>query len=235
MVCDPGLDLCVAVLPAQCIFESDAETLALWHFDESAGQEASDSSSNGHLLLLGSTTEVEPSDPRRITPWRSGRALSFGDDTDQYALAMNSEYYVAPPVTIEAWVRMTKPYGSAYIFYGDRVYSLLVDDNGSVNFIALQDATAPVAAVSARSIHDSEWHYVVGTHDRFELKVFIDGSLEDSIDVRRDAAGSARYSLGGRPGFVSSNHDMDEIRISGEARTAEEIASHYNQCQSQVQ
>lgn len=233
MVCDTGLDRCVAALPVQCTFQSDARTLALWHLDEGTGQEASDSSGNGHQVLLGSTADVEPSDPTWVTPWRSGRALSFRDG-NQYALAMNSEYFVAPPVTIEAWVRMNQPYGSTYLFHGDGVYSLFVDDNGSVRFMSWEDETTSVDAASSESIHDSQWHYIVGTHDRFELKVYVDGYLADSVDVRRDAAGSARYSFGGRPGYANSNHDMDEIRISGEARTAEEIASHYTQCQDQA-
>ena len=45
--------------PPTAPFTPDAATLALYHFDEGAGQVAADASGNGHDLTLGTSIAVE--------------------------------------------------------------------------------------------------------------------------------------------------------------------------------
>ncbi|MBL8056727.1 MAG: LamG domain-containing protein [Anaerolineales bacterium] len=44
-------------------FTPDADTLALWHFDEGSGQTASDASAAGNLLTLGRQAQADSADP----------------------------------------------------------------------------------------------------------------------------------------------------------------------------
>jgi hypothetical protein len=48
-------------------FTPDADTMALYHFDEGAGQTSGDASSNANTLRLGSTTSAESTDPAWVT------------------------------------------------------------------------------------------------------------------------------------------------------------------------
>jgi MYXO-CTERM domain-containing protein len=54
-------------------FTSDADTVALWHFDEGAGQTTADASGNGNTLRRGATTSAETSDPA----WVAGAPLAL--------------------------------------------------------------------------------------------------------------------------------------------------------------
>jgi hypothetical protein len=47
----------------------DANTAALWHFNEGAGQTGADASANGNTLMRGTSTATESSDPA----WAPGR------------------------------------------------------------------------------------------------------------------------------------------------------------------
>jgi hypothetical protein len=58
-----GLRYTGAFAPPTAPFAPDAATLALYHFDEGAGQVAADASGNGHDLTLGATAAAETTDP----------------------------------------------------------------------------------------------------------------------------------------------------------------------------
>jgi hypothetical protein len=47
----------------------DANTAALWHFDEGTGQTSVDAAGNGNTLIRGTTTAAQSSDPA----WAPGR------------------------------------------------------------------------------------------------------------------------------------------------------------------
>ncbi|MGH2610391.1 MAG: hypothetical protein ACRDHF_15025, partial [Tepidiformaceae bacterium] len=52
-------------------FVPDANTMALWHFDEGTGQTTADASGNGNTLLRGTNLNSESSDPT----WVAGAPL----------------------------------------------------------------------------------------------------------------------------------------------------------------
>ncbi|MGH7751487.1 MAG: fibronectin type III domain-containing protein, partial [Gemmatimonadales bacterium] len=52
-------------------FSPDANTVALWHFDEGSGQTTADASGNGNTLRRGATTSAENTDPA----WVAGAPL----------------------------------------------------------------------------------------------------------------------------------------------------------------
>ena len=75
------ISLCCCLHPAaraQC-----PVPLAVWHFDEAAGQVALDSSGGGHHGRLGTSTAADAGDPTRIAGVIGSGALHF-DGVDDF-------------------------------------------------------------------------------------------------------------------------------------------------------
>lgn len=59
--------------PPSAPLTADANTLALYLFDEGSGQTTSDASGNGRHLTLGRTADVDGADPQRVASTTLGR------------------------------------------------------------------------------------------------------------------------------------------------------------------
>ena len=87
---------------------SSSNPFAAWKFDKGYGQEAADSSGNGHRGQLGSGTGTDNRDPSWVTGI-SGQALQFAGDDYVYVpygndagLGLDTEQ-----LTIDVWVKCT--------------------------------------------------------------------------------------------------------------------------------
>ncbi|MFW6172440.1 MAG: LamG domain-containing protein, partial [Elusimicrobiota bacterium] len=86
---------------------------------------------------------------------------------------------------------------------------------------------------SSTNISDGNWHHIVGTYDKSNMKLYIDGSEENST-LKSHLLGSldypftfgARNNRGTIEGFF--NGDIDEFGIWERALTSEEVSELYN-------
>ncbi|MGE5529388.1 MAG: cadherin-like beta sandwich domain-containing protein, partial [Patescibacteria group bacterium] len=89
-----------------CRFSADADTVALWHFDELSGQTVYDASTNGLDLVFGDSDAVEPAkDPTWVSSGRDGfgGAISVdGTETaGQYARSGLVSGYISTNYSVE--------------------------------------------------------------------------------------------------------------------------------------
>jgi hypothetical protein len=215
-------------------FAADANTLALWHFDETSGQVVSDSSGNGYDLYLGSGDKVELADPAFADSGRSGfgNCLLFEGGNEQYAssddtLSVSTNH----DFTIECWVK-TSTTGFAVLFASDNVsVSLQKDSDDNLSFAVGDGSNYTNRNTTSPQIANGEWHYLAGTYDysTTTLTIYIDGTAvltDDMVD--RTVPDAVGLNVGGRPSNTFLTGYIDEMRISDVPRTVTEIQDYYN-------
>ncbi|HZS40303.1 MAG TPA: LamG domain-containing protein [Polyangia bacterium] len=219
----PGAAPDLTTPPSACgQLAADAHTLALYHFDEAAGQTLADSSGNGRDATLGQTSAVEPEDPTHA-PGRLGGGLHF--DGNQVAHASASIAWPSGQFTAEAWVRYLGsdegPFGTAMIFDADDG-ELAAQGTCILWTLGAQGRMGGPPAFS-----DGQWHSIALTSDGAQVLVYSDGVQVDATQVATTIGPSAGYLFGGQLSLAHLIGDLDEIRLSDVARTPSEIAAAY--------
>lgn len=221
--------------PQQCTLCRDANTVALWHFDESAGQSVSDASGWGHHLSLGPTDAVEAEDPQWSTG-RFGGGLFFDSANLQYATGTGSVTFASNQLTVELWVKPTGgsgSWGDGQIFtYGSITCYMWTSTDDNMVKVGIGDGSNWVqlyADAGVVDLDDGAWHYLAMTYDGSTLAAYIDGSLADSMPATTTLGGwDNDFKVGGRPQNVYLDGWMDEVRLSVVARPAGEIAANWH-------
>ena len=98
-------------------------------------------------------------------------------------------------------------------------------------FLIMNNSTT-YTATATTDINDNEWHHIVGTYDKTAMKIYIDGTLEDTnTDFSGNLPivdGNLRIGADYQPipdNFF--NGLIDEARIYNRALSADEIAEQY--------
>ena len=213
-----------------------ADLVGQWRFDEPGGQSAVDDGSFGLHGGLGSTDWADAEDPQRIGGFAGG-ALHFTGTQfvrvpDVPALALRN-------LTAEAVVRAPASPGSYryVISRGSKgclagSYGLYSGQGGGLAFYVF-DGTHYVVSATARisDIWDGGWHHVAGTFDGQALRLFVDGRPVGDpmaapllVDYAETAPGAFLGRYGGDCNLGFSG-DMDLVRLSARAHSAQEIAA----------
>jgi choice-of-anchor A domain-containing protein len=77
----------------------------------------------------------------------------------------------------------------------------------------------------------NKWTQVSVTYDKNQLKLYVDGVLQDSVNLSSSMAATTNpIQIGGRNGGVSEYFDgqIDDVRIWSETKTASEITNNFN-------
>ena len=160
-------------------FAAEKDLVGYWPFDEGAGKGTADASGNGHDgEFIGEPEWVEG---------KFGKALEF-DGASSYvnvvdapALGIEKDItfgcWFKPSETIDpannVWRLMSKNNDSFLLFNYEQLGKLgwLVKDSGGTNHVV-------------HSTNDTweagEWYHVAGTFDGDELKIYIDGVLDNT-------------------------------------------------------
>lgn len=83
-----------------------------------------------------------------------------------------------------------------------------------------------------QSISANTWYHIAGTFDGSKLSIYINGSLDSSLNFVGTIGTPASYNLaigglGYSPANYNINGKIDEVRIYSEALVAGEIQKHY--------
>ncbi|MCK4745068.1 DUF2341 domain-containing protein, partial [Candidatus Parcubacteria bacterium] len=168
-------------------------------------------------------------------------SLDF-DGTDDYVDVVNITGLDIPTtVTYSSWVKSDKTEiiaGTHIInkFNTNPATVIIYIDITTDKFgwqVRLDGAEGSPIEVLSNSVVDTNWHFVVGTYDADKLKLYIDGILQSDIDDTDgtiDVDNSNIVGIGHRPvsGGLVFEGTLDEVRISNTARTADWIATEYN-------
>lgn len=220
-------------------FTADADTIALWHFNETSGTTVSDSSAgHNHALTLMSDAAV-PVLPTFVASGRSGfgNCISFLANNKQYCFGNSSP--LSPlnnQISVEFWINFSiiTPGVAEVIFGGNDncdlqvwLYQLL---NNQIE-IFYGSAIPQYSVAASTTVTYDAWHYIAFTFNLGTDKaaLYIDGVLNNYQPCPAAIPSPISYTVGGTPSQDYYIGLLDEMRVSSKARTASEIQAYYAQ------
>jgi beta-galactosidase len=146
-------------------------------------------------------------------------------------------------LTVAAWVKTSNPSGNRSIvakhFREDPPPSYILrtyhdDNSGRVSFGVKTGSSGRLLSneiISSKTIADGQFHFVVGTYDGAEMKLYVDGEAEASKSLSgiiQDSeypvvignAGTAQGEIAPRPSFDGL---IDDVRIYDRALSTNEV------------
>ncbi len=206
-----------------------------WTFDgkNMTNTTATDVSGSGNTGALTSMTKTGSAAAGKI-----GQALKF-NGVDQTVRIPNSASINPSTITVSAWIKVTTPGAFESIFSkdnsggGTRVWQFRKESGGTVTLIVFRNSDSTNSqAQSSVSVDDGKWHFVTGTWDGTNIKVFVDGvqsggSTAFSGILKQGQSNDAYIGMieTGLPGFFPGS--IDDVRIYNRALTASEIQALY--------
>jgi hypothetical protein len=172
------------------------------------------------------------------TPGQKGQvslAAEFDGVTDYIAVPSVSDLRLTR-FTISAWVMpttiMDRP--QALIFKSDsdggqRNYGLTIEPDGMQVGLSFQnDLDALVSVQSTASLVMNQWNHVVGTYDGSDLKIYVNGYLQNSDSTSADPVRNNQPLRIGGNVFLSGEYAafagrLDEVTIYNHALSAAEV------------
>lgn len=185
---------------------NQGKPVGFWSFDECQGTVAKDlsTSQNTGTITIGASgsqtttgTCLTPTDGTGA--WYNGRngkvnsSLNF-DGTDDYVEVPMTIAF--PNVTTAAWIKTTDANAMIIERSNTSFYFALISGQ-----VCMYLATAsPVWTCSTTTVHDGNWHHVVGSYDGVTKSIYIDGKLSNSISASGSvgSGGAAALQIGNR-------------------------------------
>ena len=125
--------------------------------------------------------------------------------------------------TIEYWIKGSEKFESPYLDV-EKNYSFSIDSSYiNLNYEAT-DSLRSISLYFPQIKNDGEWHYSTVVYCKDYVARYIDGVLvnyNDTIDIELNNSDSKLYM------DLYASDAVDEIRISNQARSADEIAEYY--------
>jgi len=212
---------------------------AWWRFNEGGGNTTVDTWRGGNANLVNNPV------------WTNGvynGALEF-DGTCKYVdESNNDELSFRYAVTIEAWIKPNVIGATQFVagcYWSSRIR---LESNGGIAFVYMDTSHRTYSTQSIPSGGDGfvlaagdvgKWHHVVGSYSVNEnrVRVFVDG--DQHLDGNGTGGGMnscshRSFRIGARNRITVCdgsyfNGSIDEVRVYGEALTAEEVGRHYVQ------
>ncbi|MEA3367921.1 MAG: LamG domain-containing protein, partial [Planctomycetota bacterium] len=197
--------------------------VAWWTFDEDAGRDCCDAGGQGHVASL-----------------RQGKALKRTDGVFGPALALAGRHLLSvekgPDVSrlqamaLSAWARPERFDRYNEIFRkedGSKRVLFSFQEHGKVLSLGLNvggyaECDAPILP---KQVRDGRWHHCAATFDGRVMRVYLDGREVGSLPRTGAlaAGGTAPGCIGSAAGQECFQGALDDLRLYGEALTAEEI------------
>jgi len=214
------------LLPAALLLgvaQVHAGLIAHYKFDETSGTTAADSSGNGNIGALTNMAGTE------WTTGKVGGALDFDGTNDYVRVADHSSLNPTNNITFSAWINQSSfPHSWNEIlmkYESPQVagYEIYVSGSGRPRVgMALNGVKTSLDAITA--IQTQKWYHVAGTYDGAEIKLYIDGVLNNSRSATGNISVSSEDLMFG--GHVAANNVIiDEIRIYDHALSAGEVSA----------
>jgi hypothetical protein len=143
--------------------------------------------------------------------------------------AGGSSLNLTGPVTVEAWIKVAslgsdqqsiiERYGGSYT--GSGGYLLRLNATGKVLFATAADAANVDVIVGGTTVTTGVWHHVAGVFDGSQLRVYLDGQLDNSkASSFAPTSGTSNLEVGISGGGAFAfpfNGLIDEARVSAGA------------------
>lgn len=200
-------------------YQSDANTLGLWHLSEQSGVDGylKDSSGHGYHATPTGTT---------FSTGRIGNGRKFNGTSDVLTLTGEGANFSVDTFTISAWIYESADSGVVRSIFDNRdgandgsLMNIDANDNISCSYNA-------VTAISTTTISTGHWYHIACVSDGSSLQVYVNGQLENSSAVTGNISETADAVISGRSFSTQTNFfsgSIDEIRFDNTARTADAI------------
>jgi hypothetical protein len=189
-------------------FEADAQTLALYHFDEGTGDVLKDSSGNGYHGKIINAKLVN-ADGTPIAALPANYALKFDEKSQVGPLSVPLE--VSQPYTIEAYLtrgELKKKLGYECFIKSEPIRLGSTIDSFAFNVRAGKDTSgSPAHQLSFPAVNGIKKH-VAGVYDGKEIILFVDGKRVKSKNIEDRPPSPGRTGLSFGPNFVGLLHQV---------------------------
>jgi len=222
------LKLNVAHIKRISVSPRGRDRLVLYYrFDEDLGTRVPDESGLGHEGIANG--------PIWTAEGKVGGAYEFdGRDDYIYYLSRDNAFGIADQITVMAWVR-PRAFGHYPFILTERAgYYLNLDPSGKV--AVYQYGTNPTGwHLSRTALTIGQWHHVAYTYDGRNVKIYVDGALETTVNVsgKITVPAESYVAIGqdvksGQPqGSRQLNGTLDEVMLWARALSETEIARFY--------
>ena len=187
-----GTLICISLMissPSSAKIDPDA-ALGIWFFDEGKGGTAKDSSKNDN--------DGEIVDAQWVAG-KFGEALKF-EGGAHVAVGDFADY--EDQVSIVALIKTPAAPSWSDIIVGPCGDVILTLRDHKLNFAGQCAQPIPHNTWSKTLLNDDKWHYIAGTYDGKEVRVYVDGELEGSN------AAAGPFKTG--PKYIGSREDKQE-------------------------
>ncbi len=197
----------------KAVFNASNGYLSVWHLGDTVTDEV------GTLVSKDSGTTPAPGVVGQARHFPGGKGVHGGDTIANYPLG-------ASPHTSEAWFRAEKT-NVTVLGWGN--------EGGQGGKVRMQLRSPPhlhidsnFADVAGRvKIPLGEWVHVAHTSDRGDGKVYVNGRLDAAATPLLNVKAPARLWIGGWYGNFDFVGDLDEVRVSKVARSADWVRLGY--------
>ncbi|MFZ5391908.1 MAG: DUF2341 domain-containing protein [Patescibacteria group bacterium] len=205
--------------------QADANTVGLWHLDETGGSGAyiKDGSGNSNH---GTPTGTS------VTSGISGKARSFNGSNDYISIPNPSSGLTSGGTkTISAWIKTSSTRGVIFNSYdGTNGYQIYVDTSGNLTLYS----NGGGVLVTSSKVNDNLWHHVAAVWDGTNAYIYLDGvqKISGARTITTNVTSQVQIGVQCNGSCPTSadyyfNGYIDEVKISNVARTADEIAETY--------
>lgn len=182
-------------------------------------QTLQDSSKYDNVVVLGSTSGAEGSDPVSFNNGVISNALSF-DGGDYLTISSDPSLNLTTELTYSAWINWADLGDSQqYIFTnGNTQNSLSIINDGGANDslveFSLNIDGVVRTIVSTSTIPSGDWTHVTATYDGLEMRLYVDGLLENNQSYPGNVRGFLSDNYVGYSGVDSFYQgQIDEVKI----------------------
>jgi len=202
----------------------DSNFKAVWHLANGTTLSGADSSANGvNGINSGMAATAGLIDGAAAGDGGAGHQINTGNNP------YPSSTFSSSGLTLSAWVKPVSTSGISQVVSLEGAYVLDVN-SGNAGF-EINGSGSDLA--SSVPVPTGSWTYIVGTSDSSgNVKLYVNGALSSNASqsfYNLDLL-MRPYSLGGHPVYSGYNFNgiIDEARISNVARSADWIATEYN-------
>jgi hypothetical protein len=164
------------------------------------------------------------------------------DGVDDYInLSNNPSLQINKNITLEAWVKtnftpgtnvfpriISKLTDSPY-----NGYELLIHHETGKPYVQIANANTVKTAFANSGLTVNKWTHVVGVYNGTDLKIFVDGVLQNEITAVTNGIGQSSTDVvigkwAGGSGTLNWNGSIDEVRIWNKTISDEQVLALYN-------
>ncbi len=205
---------------------NNCSPIADWHLDEcfwtGALGEVLDSSGNNYN---GTANGDARTDDAKVC-----FGGVFDGNGDYIVIPSNTDLEPTKTLSFTAWIKKTdaNTTGLQNIFTNGAWYRALRLSNNNVLFQLSIDGTVQYL-YSSSTITDTDWHFIVATYNGREMKLYIDGNLDNSLTVSGTLdVGGGDHLIGSEYGGYYFNGMIDEVTVFKTSLSSTKIQEIYN-------